>query len=125
MPPQKPPLVSHTVIQTWDPVPKEALSPRHRQLGGAHKRGYASITDFAEQVVSTVQEEYLNHVGFNVWDDRIKVYYRDLSGTHCQVRLDRDLSNPRWIDLRESASAWFDRVWEWMEQNPRGTGAHR
>jgi hypothetical protein len=88
----------------------------HPILFLAHKHGYASITNFAGQVVSTVQAEYLNDVGFNVWDDKVKTYYRDVCGTHCQVRLDRELSNPDWIDLRGSASAWFDRVWGQMEQ---------
>jgi hypothetical protein len=71
-----------------------------------------SITNSIEAILEEIQSSYLNDMCFNIFQDNIKIYYKDTYDNFNKVSVDKNFKNPQWDDLTESEIQWFDEMWE-------------
>ncbi|MEF3309602.1 hypothetical protein PV433_11935 [Paenibacillus sp. GYB004] len=82
-----------------------------------HEFGYNSITNQIEELVSTIENEFLQDIGFDVIKDKVQIYYKDIDEHYDQVTLQEGLKNPEWRSLEMHEQLWFDQTWESLKYN--------
>ncbi|MDY8092788.1 hypothetical protein UY456_07265 [Paenibacillus polymyxa] len=77
----------------------------------AKEYGYNSITNKIEEVVDTIETEYLKDVGFSVIENEVMIWYMEDSEFYQQVQLKPGLVNPEWRNLGLKEKLWFENAW--------------
>ncbi|QWU16228.1 hypothetical protein SAMN04487895_11470 [Paenibacillus sophorae] len=77
-----------------------------------HEYGFNSITNKIEDLVTTVEAEYLLDTGFSVIEDKVQIYYKDVGDSYNQVNLEVGLVHPKWRTLEPQERLWFDHTWD-------------
>ncbi|WP_445493099.1 hypothetical protein [Niallia sp. 03133] len=85
-----------------------------------HAYGYGSITNWIEKILKEIEENYLTNIGYNIIQDNISIYYRDIqiSGMnpmYDKVIVEEDLKNPQWETID---SDWFEEIWASVSMDP-------
>lgn len=77
----------------------------------AKEYGHNSITNRIEELVSTIESDFLEDIGFSVIENNIQIWYMEDSDFYQQVNLEPGLTNPSWRSLEENEKLWFNNVW--------------
>ncbi|MGC5776645.1 hypothetical protein [Paenibacillus pabuli] len=73
--------------------------------------GYNSITNKIEEVVDTIETDYLKDLGFSVIENEVKIWYMEDGEFYQQVQLKPGLVDPEWRDLEVKEKLWFENAW--------------
>lgn len=82
-----------------------------------HEYGYNSITNKIEELVYTIEKDYLHDLGFDVIKDKVQIFYKDAGNLYDQVTLQPGLKNPDWRSLATQEQLWFDQTWDSLQYN--------
>ncbi|RTE02757.1 hypothetical protein [Paenibacillus whitsoniae] len=77
-----------------------------------HEYGYNSITNKVEELVSTIDNDFLHDIGFDVIKDEVQIYYKDTGSHYEQVTLQLGIKSPEWRSLEVYEQVWFDQTWD-------------
>ena len=75
-----------------------------------HDHG-AGIMNATEEVLESIQEMYIEELGFHLVRDKIPIFVKDVH-SYYKVEVDTEFTNPEWDDLTEEEQAWFNDQWE-------------
>lgn len=79
-----------------------------------HIYGYGSITNFIENVLEEIQNNYLVDVGYEIVKDKIGIFYKDVQKDkenliYDKVEVEEGIVNPKWSPID---GKWFEEIWE-------------
>ncbi|MBP1157673.1 MULTISPECIES: hypothetical protein [unclassified Paenibacillus] len=77
-----------------------------------HEYGYNSITNKIEELVTTIENEFLHDIGFDIIKDEVQIFYKDVGEHYDQVTLQLEMKNPKWRSLEMHEQLWFDQTWD-------------
>lgn len=77
----------------------------------AKEYGHNSITNRIEELVSTIESEFLEDIGFSIIENNVQIWYMEDSNFYQQVYLEPGLTRPTWRNLEENEKLWFQDVW--------------
>lgn len=77
----------------------------------AKEYGHNSITNRIEEVVSKIESDFLEDIGFSVIENNIQIWYMEESDFYQQVHLEPGLIRPTWRNLEGNEKLWFQNVW--------------
>lgn len=82
-----------------------------------HDYGYSNITNFIEEICKTIENDYLEDLGFKIHNDSVQIFYLDIFDHYSSVILDKNLDNPQWKDLNDDEIRQFN-LWFEQSENP-------
>lgn len=78
-----------------------------------HNYGFGSITNWVEDFIKIINEDYLEDIGIEVIRDNVAIYYREatidsLPISYEKVEFINELKDPTWHDVE---GEWFEELW--------------
>lgn len=58
-----------------------------------HEYGHNSITNKVEDVVSTIENQFLQDIGFGIIEDSVQIFYKDIYDDYNQVELEAGIKS--------------------------------
>lgn len=84
----------------------------------AKEYGHNSITNRIEELVSIIESEFLEDIGFSIIENNVQIWYMEDSNFFQQVYLEPGLTRPTWRNLEENEKLWFQDVWlRWEKES--------
>lgn len=77
-----------------------------------HEYGYNSVTNKIEEIISKIESDFLQDIGFDIIEDEVQIYYKDIGNCYDYVILKSGLKNPVWRSLESTEQHWFDQTWD-------------
>lgn len=84
-----------------------------------HDHG-TSVMNATEEVLQSIQELYLDELGFHLVRDKVPVFVKDVLSNYYKVEVDTAFTNPEWEDLTAQELEWFNDQWEHLYQKDGG-----
>lgn len=80
-----------------------------------HEYG-TSVMNAAEEVLQSIQETYLEDLGFHLIDDNIPILVKD-AASYYRIKLNGNFEEePCWEDFTDDEQAWFNDQWEYLDE---------
>ncbi|WP_432359182.1 hypothetical protein [Sporosarcina sp. UB5] len=78
-----------------------------------YKYGYGSITNSIENVLEEIQNSYLVDIGYEIVEDKIRIFYKDIqidkeNLIYDKVDVEEGFVNPKWSSID---GKWFEEIW--------------